>query len=55
MTDMAIISLVSLIGWLLIAGSAFASYRLGWNKALRMALIWIAIFGGAFLLVGLLM
>ncbi len=33
MTDMtAIVSIVALLGWLVLAGSAFASYRLSWGK-----------------------
>jgi hypothetical protein len=44
------VSLIALVAWLILAGSALASYRLNWNKALKMALTWVAIFGGLFLL-----
>ncbi len=55
MTDMtAIVSIIALLGWLVLAGSAFASYRLSWGKTAQLALTWLAIFGGAFLLVRLL-
>jgi hypothetical protein len=47
-----IIAIVSLVGWLFLAGSALASYRLGWGQMARMALTWLAIFVGLFLLVG---
>ncbi|QIQ86074.1 hypothetical protein [Erythrobacter sp.] len=47
-----IVSIVALLGWLFIAGSALASYRLGWGQLARMALVWIAIFTGLTLLVG---
>ncbi|MBV7260025.1 hypothetical protein [Erythrobacter crassostreae] len=50
MSEMAWISLVSLIGWLVIAGSAVASYQLGWSKLVRMVLVWVAIFCGAFVI-----
>ncbi len=50
----AIISIVALLGWLVVAGSAFASYRLSWGKTAQLALTWVAIFAAAFLVVGLL-
>ncbi|MCK0128356.1 hypothetical protein [Erythrobacter sp. F6033] len=53
MSEITMISLVSLIGWLVIAGSAVASFKLGWGKLVQMALVWLAIFGGAFVIVGL--
>jgi len=53
MNQFEIIGIVSVLGWLIIAGSALASYRLGWSQMARMALVWIAIFGGLFLVVGL--
>jgi hypothetical protein len=44
----SIISLVALVGWLIIAGSALASFRLGWSKIVQLALVWLAIFAGLF-------
>ncbi len=38
------VQLVALLGWLLLAGSAFAGYRLGWKESVRMALVWVGIF-----------
>lgn len=46
-----ILPVIASLGWLILAASAFASFRLGWSTALRMALIWIAIFAGLFLVV----
>lgn len=46
MNEVAIISIVAMLGWLILAGSALASFRLGWSKIVQMALIWAAIFGG---------
>ncbi|HSG33105.1 MAG TPA: hypothetical protein VLA37_01115 [Sphingomonadaceae bacterium] len=40
------ISIVALLGWLVLAGSALAAYRLSWKKGILMALIWAAIFAG---------
>ncbi|MEM6856266.1 MAG: hypothetical protein AAF559_00215 [Pseudomonadota bacterium] len=53
MSDVAIVSIISLLGWLVLAGSAFASYRLSWGKTAQLALVWLAIFAGLFLLVRL--
>ena len=53
MSEMALISIVSMVGWLLLMGSALVSYKLGWSKIIRMALIWLCIFVGMFLLVSL--
>ena len=50
MNGESLVSIVALIGWLILAGSALASFRLSWSKAIRMALAWVAIFGGVFLL-----
>ncbi|MFL0356574.1 hypothetical protein ACI5KX_08830 [Erythrobacter sp. GH1-10] len=50
MTNMATISIVALIAWLFFAGSALASFKLGWSKMIQMALIWVAIFGGGFVI-----
>jgi hypothetical protein len=46
-----LLPLVATAAWLVLAGSALASFRLGWGQLLRMALVWIAIFGGLFLIV----
>ncbi len=54
MTDMAVISVIAMLGWLLLAGASFASFRLSWGKTAQMALTWLAIFVGGFLLVRLL-
>lgn len=53
MNDTAIISIISLLGFLILAGSAFASYRLSWGKTAQLALVWLAIFAGLFLIADL--
>ena len=54
MNEGAIISIVALLGWLILAGSAMASYRLGCSKMLQLALVWLAIFAGLFVVADLL-
>jgi len=46
-----LLPLVTSIGWLILVGAALASYRLKWSQMVKMALVWIVIFGGLFLLV----
>lgn len=50
MNEGQMVSIVALFGWLILAGSALASYRFSWSKALKMGLSWLAIFVGLFLL-----
>lgn len=54
MNESSLISIVALLGWLILAGSAFASFRLGWSKILQLALVWFAIFAGLFVIADLL-
>ena len=54
MSEGAIISIVAMLGWLILAGSALASYRLGWSKIAQLALVWLAIFAGLFVVADLL-
>lgn len=51
MSPELVLPIVSSIGWLILVGAALASYRLKWSQMLKMALVWIVIFGGLFLLV----
>lgn len=44
MNEYAWVQIVALAGWLILAASAFASYRLNWSRTIRMALIWAGIF-----------
>lgn len=53
MNEASILSIVVMIGWLILAGSALASFRLGWSKMLKLALVWLAIFVGLFLIADL--
>ncbi|BDW82661.1 hypothetical protein MACH24_20990 [Erythrobacter sp. Dej080120_24] len=54
MNEGSLISIVALLGWLILAGSALASFRLGWSKILQLALVWLAIFAGLFVAADLL-
>lgn len=51
MTADFLLPLISSLAWLIIAGIALVSFRLGWGLMVRMALVWIAIFAGLFLIV----
>lgn len=42
---------ITTVAWLIIAGSALASFRLGWGTMIKMALAWVAIFLGLFLII----
>lgn len=53
MSEGGIISIVALLGWLILAGSALASYKLSWGKVAQIALTWTAIFLGMFVLFNL--
>ncbi len=44
MSEIQIVQIISLVGFLILAGSTLVSFRLSWSKALRMASIWGAIF-----------
>lgn len=54
MNEGSLISIVALVGWLILAGSALASFRLGWSKILQLGLVWLAIFAGLFVAADLL-
>ncbi|MBU2588354.1 MAG: hypothetical protein KJ872_09600 [Alphaproteobacteria bacterium] len=43
--------IIASIGWLILVGAGLASYRLKWSQMVKMALLWIAIFLGLYLLV----
>ncbi|MBE5072855.1 hypothetical protein IM511_00885 [Erythrobacteraceae bacterium E2-1 Yellow Sea] len=53
MKEVQTVQLIAMIGWLILVGSALASYRFSWGKGLTMALAWSAIFGGVFVLFNL--
>jgi hypothetical protein len=46
-----VLPLVTSIGWLVLLMSALASRRLGWGQLVKMALAWLVIFGGIFMIV----
>lgn len=46
-----VVPLIASLAWLFFAVSALASYRLGWNQIVKMALVWVSIFGGLFMIV----
>ena len=54
MSEIGIISIVAMLGWLVLAGGALASFKLGWGKMAQMALVWLAIFAGLYVVADLL-
>jgi hypothetical protein len=46
-----LVPIIASIAWLVLAGSTLASFRLGWSKLVKMALAWLVIFPGLFLVV----
>ncbi len=46
-----VIPIIASLGWLLLVGASLASYRLKWSQMLKLALIWLAIFVGLYVLV----
>jgi hypothetical protein len=46
-----LLPIVTSVAWLILAGVGFASYQLRWSQMLKMALVWVVIFGGVFLVV----
>lgn len=44
MTEGGVVQIIALIAWLILATSAFASFRLGWKENVRLALVWAGIF-----------
>jgi hypothetical protein len=45
-----LILIISSIGWLVLCGAALASYRLQRGQMLKLALVWLAIFVGLYVL-----
>lgn len=51
MTPDLMIPIISSIAWRILCGAALASYRLRWSQLAKMALVWLAIFVGLYVLV----
>ncbi|MBA4044486.1 MAG: hypothetical protein C0471_08730 [Erythrobacter sp.] len=51
MTPDLLIPIISSIAWLVLCGAALASYRLKWGQMVKMALVWVAIFVGLYVVV----
>ena len=46
MSEAALVSLIALVGWLVLAAGAYRSHQINMSKTIRMALIWASIFAG---------
>lgn len=51
MTPVLLIPIIASVGWLVLCGAALASYRLKWSQMVKMALVWLAIFVGLYVVV----
>ncbi len=54
MNEFDTVQIIALLGWLILAGGALASYRLSWKEGLRMGFIWAVIFATVFLVFSIL-
>lgn len=54
MNEMAVVSIIAMLGWLFLVSMSFASFQLSWGKTAQLALTWLAVFGGLFLVASLL-
>ena len=55
MNEFGVVQIIALLAWLVLAGSALASFRLGWKESVRMALVWAGIFAAVALLFSMVM
>lgn len=46
MSEFDSVQVVALLAWLILAGSALASYKLSWKSSIKMALAWTCVFTG---------
>jgi hypothetical protein len=46
-----LLPVITTLAWLALVGTSLASFRLKWSQLVKMALLWVAIFGGVFLMV----
>lgn len=53
MNEFDTIQIIYLLGWLILAGSAIAAYRLSWKRSILYLLIWGSIFALVFLVFSL--
>lgn len=44
-----LLPIIASAAWLILAGAGLASYRLKWSQMVKMALVWVVIFLGLYL------
>ena len=54
MNEYSVVSLIAMIGWLILMGAGYSSYRVSGKNTVTMVLVWAAIFGAVALVFGLL-
>lgn len=55
MNEGAIVSVVALVAWLVLAVTAYASYRLEWRTMVQQGFVWAAIFAAVTLVISFMM
>ena len=51
MTPELLLPIITSAAWLVLAGASLASFRLRWGQMVKMALAWVVIFLGLFVVV----
>jgi hypothetical protein len=51
MSPELVVPIIASVAWLVLCGAALASYQLKWSQMAKMALVWLAIFVGLYMLV----
>jgi hypothetical protein len=46
-----LLPIITSVAWLILAGVGLASHQLKWSQMIKMALVWVLIFGALFLVV----
>lgn len=55
MTEGNVVQIVALAAWLILAGAAYASYKLEWRTMVKQALIWASLFAAMTLIISAIM
>ncbi len=55
MNEASIVQIVALAAWLILAASAYASYKLEWRTMVKQGLIWASLFAAVTLVISFMM
>ena len=51
MSEASIVQILALVAWLVLAASAYASYKLEWRTMVKQGLIWASLFAAVTLII----